>query len=86
MEPMRARRAPKWQLSVATAFARLRERCLELDTIPKPGGLDSGGRLDGLAFQGSSSIFPATVQVLSNLSSRSGVIHERQISRRFEWY
>jgi hypothetical protein len=41
MEPMRARRAPKWQLSVATVFARLRERCLELDTVPKPLGFGS---------------------------------------------
>jgi hypothetical protein len=39
MKPTRTRRAPKWQLSVANVFALLRERCLELDTIPKPGGL-----------------------------------------------
>ena len=40
MKPMRARRTPKWQLSVANVFALLRERYLKMDTIPKPGGLD----------------------------------------------
>jgi hypothetical protein len=48
MKPTRAIRASKWQLSVASDFALLRERYLEIDTIPKPCGLGSGGPLSGL--------------------------------------
>jgi hypothetical protein len=32
MKPLRANRAPKWQLSVPTGFALLRERHFEIDT------------------------------------------------------
>ena len=42
MKPMRAIRAQNWQLRVANDFALLRERCLEIDTIPKPCGLGLG--------------------------------------------
>jgi hypothetical protein len=41
MKQMRARCVPKWQLSVATGFAHLREHHSDIDTIPKPAGLDS---------------------------------------------
>jgi len=44
MKPLRANRASKWQLSVATGFALLREHLSKIDTIPKPGGLGSFGR------------------------------------------
>ena len=45
---MRAIRASKWQLSVANDFALLRERYLEIDTIPKPGGLGFGSAQVGV--------------------------------------
>ena len=41
MQPLRASRASKWQLSVADRFTFRRERHFQLDTIPKPGGLGS---------------------------------------------
>jgi hypothetical protein len=70
MKPMRARRAPKWQLSGANVFALLRERYLTMDTIPKPRGLGSGDSLDGLLVQLSSSFCPGFVHLLSSLNAR----------------
>jgi hypothetical protein len=66
MKPSRANRASKGQLSVATGFALLRESCFEIDTIPKPGGLGSGGLSNGVAVQLSSSICPSAGPVLSS--------------------
>ena len=61
MKPMRAKRASKWQLSLANGFALLRERYFEIDTIPKPRGLGSGGPRSGLSVR----FCPAFVQLLS---------------------
>jgi hypothetical protein len=41
-------RASKWQSRLANVFALLRERYLEIDTIPKPSGLGSGDPRGGL--------------------------------------
>jgi hypothetical protein len=71
MKPMRAIRAQKWQLSVANGFALLRERYFQIDTIPKPCGLGSGGQLNGPAVQLLSGIGPASVQVLSRFCRAS---------------
>jgi hypothetical protein len=46
---MRAIHASKWQLSLVDGFALLRERYLEIDTIPKPCGLGSGDPRSGLS-------------------------------------
>ena len=69
MKPMRAIRASNWQLSVANDFALLRERCLEIDTIPKPGGLGSEGPLSGLNVPVLSRKCPTFVSVLSRFYS-----------------
>lgn len=71
MKAMLANRASKRQFSVATAFALLRERHLEIDTIPKPRGLGSGGQLNGPTVQLLSGIGPASVQVLSSFCPAS---------------
>ena len=62
---MRAIRAQKWQLSVADGSALLRERYLEIDTIPKPCGLRSDSPLSGLYVPDVSRICPSFVPVLS---------------------
>jgi hypothetical protein len=65
MKPLRANRAPKWQLSVAIGFALLRERHFEIDTIPKPRGLGSGGPRSGLSVRSLSDFCPDLVRRLS---------------------
>ena len=65
MKPMRANRASKWQLSVATGFALLRERHSDIDTIPKPGGLGPGGPRRGLSVRSLSGFCPGFVRPLS---------------------
>jgi len=62
MKPVRAIRAWKCQLSVANGFALLRERYLEIDTIPKPVGLGSGGPRSGLFVRLLSGACPAFVR------------------------
>jgi hypothetical protein len=59
------RRAPNWQLSSAIVFALLRERHFEIDTIPKPGGLDSGGPRGRLSVRSLSDFCPELVRPLS---------------------
>ena len=71
MKPMRAVCGEKWQLSVANGFALLRERYLEIDTIPKPCGLGSGGPLSGLYNPDVSRTCPTFVPVLSRICSAS---------------
>ena len=71
MKPMRAIRASKWQLSVANGFALLRERYLEIDTIPKPCGLGSEGPLSGLYVPVLSGICPTFVRLLSRFCAAS---------------
>ena len=65
MKPLRTKRAPKWQFEVAMVFALLRERCFEIDTIPKPRGLGSGELHRGSAVRCLSGICPVSVRVLS---------------------
>jgi hypothetical protein len=55
---VRAMCGKKWQLSLANGFALLRERYLEIDTIPKPCGLGSGSPLNG-------AVCPVVVRLLS---------------------
>ena len=71
MKPMRAIRASKWQLSVANGLALLRERYLEIDTIPKPCGLGSEGSLSGLYVPDVSRTCPTFVPVLSRICAAS---------------
>jgi hypothetical protein len=71
MLAMRSIRASNWQLSVANDFALLRERYLEIDTIPKPCGLGSEGPLSGLYVPVLSRTFPTFVPVLSRICAAS---------------
>jgi hypothetical protein len=68
MKPVRAIRASKLQLSLTNVFALLRERYLEIDTIPKPGGLGSGGPRSGLSIRLLSGFCPELVRPLSGAS------------------
>jgi hypothetical protein len=65
MKPMRARCATKWQLRLAAGFALLRERHSDIDTIPKPGGLDLVGPRSGLSVRSLSGFCPELVRPLS---------------------
>jgi hypothetical protein len=65
MKPMCAIRAKKWQLSLANDFALLRERCFQIDTIPKPVGLRSGGPRSGFSVRLLSGFCPELVRPLS---------------------
>ena len=76
MKPMRAIRAQKWQLSVANGFDLLRERYLEIDTIPKPCGLGSEGPLSGLYVPVLSRTCPTFVSVLSRFCVASFCVPE----------
>jgi hypothetical protein len=71
MKPMRAIRASKRQLILANGLALLRERYLEIDTIPKPCGLGSEGPLSGLYVPVLSRTFPTFVPVLSRICAAS---------------
>jgi hypothetical protein len=71
MKPVRSIRAWKWQLSAANCFALLRERYLEIDTIPKPRGLGSEGPLSGLYVPDMSRTCPTFVSVLSRFCAAS---------------
>jgi hypothetical protein len=71
MLAMRSIRASNWQLSVANDFALLRERYLEIDTIPKPCGLGSEGPLSGLYVPVLSRTCPTFVPVLSRICAAS---------------
>ena len=65
MKPLRADRASKWQSGAGDAFALLRERHSDIDTIPKPDGLDSGGPGSGLSVRSLSGFCPELVRPLS---------------------
>jgi hypothetical protein len=66
MKLMCAMWALEWRFELASVIALFRERCLELDTIPKPAGLGFGSALRVVAVQLLSSICPASVPVLSS--------------------
>ena len=61
MQLMCAMLVSEWRFEPANIFAPLRERYLKLDTIPKPGGLGSGGPLSGLFVPALSHICPGFV-------------------------
>jgi hypothetical protein len=65
MKLMRAMCGEKWQLSLANDSALLRERYLEIDTIPKPVGLGSGGPRSWLSVRLLSGFCPELVRPLS---------------------
>jgi len=71
MKLMCAMWAFEWRFAMASVFALFRERSFQKDTIPKPGGLASGGPLSGLSVPALSHICPTFVQVLSHLSTAS---------------
>jgi hypothetical protein len=71
MKRMRAIGASKWRLSLANGLALLRERYLEIDTIPKPCGLGSEGPLSGLYVPVLSRTCPTFVSVLSRICAAS---------------
>jgi hypothetical protein len=50
---------------LAGVFALFRERSFQKDTIPKPGGLGSGGSRCGLSVRSLSGFCPVSVRVLS---------------------
>ena len=56
----------EWHFEMANVFALFRERCFEIDTIPKPGGLGFASALGVVAVPLLSSICPAFVPVLSS--------------------
>jgi len=61
----------EWRFESANVFALFRERCFQKDTIPKPGGLDSGGPKSGLYVPALSRICPTFVPVLSRFCACS---------------
>ena len=54
---------------LASVFALFRERSFQKDTIPKPGGLGSGGPKSGRSVPALSHIGPTFVPVLSHFSA-----------------
>jgi hypothetical protein len=73
----------EWYFELANVFALSRERCFQKDTIPKPGGLGSGGPLSGLSVPALSHICPAFVPVLSHFSAGSVYALERRWNTSF---
>ena len=55
----------EWRFELANVFAPLRERNLQIDTIPKPGGLGSAGPRSALPVRSLSGFCPELVRVLS---------------------
>jgi hypothetical protein len=83
MKLMCAMWTSEWRFERPNVLALFRERCFQKDTIPKPGGLDSGGPLSGLSVPASSHICPTIVPVLSHLSAGLVYALERRWNRSF---
>jgi hypothetical protein len=83
MRPMWAVLVSEWRFEQAHVFALLRERCSDQDTIPKPGGLGSGGPLTGPSVPALSHMCPTFVPVLSHFSRASVYALERRWNRSF---
>jgi hypothetical protein len=83
MRPMCAVWAFEWRFELASVFALFREHCFQKDTIPKPGGLGSGGPLSGLSVPVLSHICPIFVPVLSRFSAGSVYALERRWNTSF---
>jgi len=73
----------EWCIVLANLFALFRERSFQKDTIPKPGGLGSGGPLSGLSAPALSQICPAFVPVLSHFIAGSVYALERRWNTSF---
>ena len=83
MKLMCAMGALEWRFELASVFALFRERSFQKDTIPKPGGLGSGGPLSGLSVPALSHICPTIVPVLSHFITASVYALERRWNRSF---
>jgi len=83
MKIMCAMWAFEWRFELASVFALFRERSFQKDTIPKPGGLGSGGPLSGLSVPALSHICPTFVPVLSHFSAGSVYALERRWNTSF---
>ena len=83
MRLMCAMLVSEWHFELANVFALIRERCFQKDTIPKPGGLGSGGPLSGRSVPALSHICPTFVPVLSHLSTASVYALERRWKTSF---
>ena len=73
----------EWCFELTNIFALFRERSFQKDTIPKPGGLGSGGPLSGLSVPALSHICPTFVPVLSHFSAGSVYALERRWKTSF---
>jgi hypothetical protein len=73
----------EWRFEPVNVFALYRERSFQKDTIPKPGGLGSGGPLSGLSVPALSHICPTIVPVLSHFSAGLVYALERRWNRSF---
>ena len=83
MRPMRAMLVSEWRFELASVFALFRERSFQIDTIPKPGGLGSGGPKSGRSVPALSHICPTFVPVLSHFSAGSVYALERRWNTSF---
>ena len=83
MKLMCAMWVSEWCFDLAGVFALFRERRFQKDTIPKPGGLGSGGPLSGLSVPALSHTCPTFVPVLSHFSAGSVYALERRWNRSF---
>ena len=83
MRPMCAMWVFEWRFESASVCAPPRGRNLQIDTIPKPGGLGSGGPLSGLSVPALSHICPTIVPVLSHFSAGLVYALERRWNRSF---
>jgi hypothetical protein len=83
MKPMCAMLVSEWRFELANVFALFRERSFQKDTIPKPGGLGSGGPQSGRSVPALSHICPTFVPVLSHFSAGSVYALERRWKTSF---
>lgn len=83
MRPLCAKLVSAWRFELASVFALFRERGFQRDTIPKPGGLGSGGPLSGPSVPALSHICPGFVPVLSHFSAGSVYALERRWNTSF---
>jgi hypothetical protein len=74
----------EWCFELASVYALFRERSFQKDTIPKPGGLGSGGPLSGLSVPALSHTCPTFVPVLSHFGAGSIYALERRWNTSFK--
>ena len=73
----------EWCFELTNIFALFRERSFQKDTIPKPGGLGSGGPQSGRSVPALSHICPTFVPVLSHFSAGAVYALERRWKTSF---